>query len=260
MSKKQLSGKKILLADDDEYNLLLSEIIFKDWGMAYDFASDGIVALQKSEAKKYDILMFDIHMPGMTGQNLVRKIRMDKNNPNKDGHILTVTANILKSDLKGYLLDGFDDFILKPYKEEELYNKLCNALSIPVHTNNKKTKKQSSVKSFQDLIDITELSKVAKGDKEFERKMIDSFIKNTEISLRKMKKNLQVGNFHEVGEAAHKMLSSFRYFNIRQIVPNLEEIEEKCLHKVNTLEAGNIANSTIKSIDNLLKELKKTYN
>lgn len=259
MTEKQLEGKKILVADDDEYNLLLTEAIFKDWGMEYDFASTGIEALQKSEARKYDILLFDIHMPGMTGQNLVRKIRMDNKNPNNDGHILTMTANILKSDLKGYLLDGFDDFILKPYKEEELYNKLCNALSIPVLRKNGNNKKQDSIDNSRSLIDLTELTKTAKGDKEFERKMIDSFIENTETSLIKMKKALQTGSFRTLGEVAHKMLSSFRYFNISQIVKNLEEIEEKCLYGGNSLETGNVANSTIQSIESLLQGLKNKY-
>ncbi len=257
--EKQLSGKKILLADDDEYNLMLSEAIFKDWGMVYDFASNGLEALQKSEAEKYDILMFDIHMPGMNGQTLVRKIRQDSKNPNTEGNVLTMTANILKSDLKSYLVDGFNDFILKPYKEEELYNKLCAVLNIPVQKKRRKPMKKVTTKNSGSLIDLGELRNTAKGDEEFERKMIRSFIKNSTSYIREMKQSMETGNFVNVGELAHKMLGSFRFFKIETIVRNLEDIEEKCLRTGNHREAASIAKTTIISIEELLSALKEEY-
>jgi CheY-like chemotaxis protein len=188
-------------------------------------------------------------MPGIKGNDLVRRIRQDIKNPNHNSLILTMTANVLKYDLKTYLRDGFDDFILKPYHENELYNKLCSVLNIPA------TKNRKNVNHKPDILDLTELEKTARGDKDFEQKMIESFINSTNISLSRMRKGYENRNWKLTGEAAHKMTSSFRYFGIKPILKKLEMIEHYCLYSETPELSVDVIAETTKSIDKMLQKL-----
>ena len=65
LSESLLKGKKILFADDDEYNLLLAETVLGNWEASYTLAANGEEALSLAKTNLFDILVLDIHMPRM---------------------------------------------------------------------------------------------------------------------------------------------------------------------------------------------------
>jgi CheY-like chemotaxis protein len=73
-------------------------------------------------------VLLDIRMPVMMGTEVVEKVRNEKNNLNAKTKMLAVTANIMESEISNYLKSGFDGYIIKPFGEEYLYNKICNLL------------------------------------------------------------------------------------------------------------------------------------
>jgi DNA-binding NarL/FixJ family response regulator len=76
-------------------------------------------------------------MPGILGVEVLEQVKRDVKNPNHQTKMLAVTANIMESDIQKYMNSGFDGYILKPFREEELYNKICNLLNLE-HTLPKK--------------------------------------------------------------------------------------------------------------------------
>jgi DNA-binding response OmpR family regulator len=111
---------KILLAEDD----LNLGVLLVDYLEAEDFevklCKDGEIALKAYKENTFDLCLLDVMMPKMDGFTLAREIRVnDKKIP-----ILFITARSLKDDkLKGYDL-GADDYITKPFDEEELLWKI----------------------------------------------------------------------------------------------------------------------------------------
>jgi len=250
-----LKGKKVLFADDDENNVLLAEAILNSWNTNFIIAYNGREALELLLKEKFDIALVDIHMPELYGDKVVKKIRKDKNNPNNRTKMLAVTANVLESDLKKYLQSGFDDFILKPFNETDLYNKICSLLEIKSKPALVPPEKIKTKPEKNDLVDTTMLLKTAKGDLTFYNKMIDTFIENTEKSLDEINRNKEKEDWKGIGEEAHKLQSSFRYFKLMHCTGKLAEVENLALRTKQYEKLPALVNLLNKDIKNVLEEM-----
>lgn len=111
---------KILLAEDDlNLGMLLVDYLETE-GFDVKLCKDGALALKAFLASPYDLCLLDVMMPQVDGFSLAKEIRAS----NKKIPILFITARSLKEDkLKGYGL-GADDYIIKPFDEEELLWKI----------------------------------------------------------------------------------------------------------------------------------------
>ena len=117
MHKEKL---KILLAEDDlNLGVLLVDYLQAE-GFDVRLCKDGELALKAFLAEQFDLCLFDVMMPVMDGFTLAKKVRIK----NKKVPIIFITARSQKEDkLKGYDL-GADDYITKPFDEEELLWKI----------------------------------------------------------------------------------------------------------------------------------------
>lgn len=110
----------ILLAEDDlNLGILLVDYLEAE-GFDVKLCKDGELALKSFQANTYDLCLLDVMMPKIDGFSLAKEIRLkDKKIP-----IIFITAKSLKEDkLIGYNL-GADDYITKPFDEEELLWKI----------------------------------------------------------------------------------------------------------------------------------------
>lgn len=117
MHKERL---KILLAEDDlNLGMLLVDYLETE-GFDVKLCKDGELALKAFQSNTYDVCILDVMMPKLDGFSLAKSIRLkDKKIP-----VIFITAKSLKEDkLKGYDL-GADDYITKPFDEEELLWKI----------------------------------------------------------------------------------------------------------------------------------------
>lgn len=117
MSKERL---KILLAEDDlNLGVLLVDYLESE-GFDVKLCKDGELALKAFQNNSYDLCLLDVMMPKMDGFSLAKEIRGgDKNIP-----LIFITAKTLREDkLAGYDL-GADDYVTKPFDEEELLWKI----------------------------------------------------------------------------------------------------------------------------------------
>lgn len=110
----------ILLAEDDpNLGILLSDYLQAS-GFQVTLCKDGEQALSAFGSQSFDLCLFDVMMPKMDGYTLAKNIR----NLNPEIPLIFITAKTLKEDkLKGYGL-GADDYITKPFDEEELLWKI----------------------------------------------------------------------------------------------------------------------------------------
>jgi DNA-binding response OmpR family regulator len=117
MSKERFN---ILLAEDDlNLGVLLIDYLETE-GFAVKLCKDGELALRAFQNHSFDLCLLDVMMPKMDGFALAKAIRIK----NKQIPILFISAKSLKEDkLKGYGL-GADDYITKPFDEEELLWKI----------------------------------------------------------------------------------------------------------------------------------------
>lgn len=104
--------KKILIVEDDnDIHNLIKEILEKEHYKTID-AYSGTETLMILEKEKVDLILLDLMLPGLNGEEIIPKI---KNIP-----IIVISAKISPEDKVNVLLDGANDYITKPFNSEEL--------------------------------------------------------------------------------------------------------------------------------------------
>ena len=116
MSGEAASGR-VLLAEDNEINILLAGEILRQVGLAYACARNGREAVAAAAAEDFDLILMDVHMPEMDGLEAARRIRALAGSRGRVP-IVAMTANAMKSDRDACLEAGMDDFISKPFKPD----------------------------------------------------------------------------------------------------------------------------------------------
>lgn len=124
LSRGKLSGKHILLVDDNKMNVLLAQTVLKKWEMGFDSAYDGKAALELFKRNDYDLILTDIQMPVMGGVELTHEVRYNGDFKKSRIPILGITAHVLQEDREAYLKAGMNDLVLKPFLEQELIDKI----------------------------------------------------------------------------------------------------------------------------------------
>ena len=113
----QLSGKTILIAEDNEANGLLYKIILeKKYSLI--FAHNGKEAVEKAISFKPNLIIMDINMPLMNGERALVNIR--KNDILKNVPIIAVTSYAMKGDKSRLLSMGFNEYMSKPIDYKKL--------------------------------------------------------------------------------------------------------------------------------------------
>ncbi len=109
----------ILVAEDNLANQVLMEAQLEALGYSADFADDGLEALELWKTGNYQLLLTDIRMPKMNGNELIRQIRVEELST-APIPIIAVTANAMESDTKQCLEAGANDVLSKPFTLEAL--------------------------------------------------------------------------------------------------------------------------------------------
>jgi CheY-like chemotaxis protein len=117
-----LAGKRILIADDDEMNKYLAQHILESYNVDIDTANDGKEALEKILNENFDLVLMDLHMPEMGGVDVVKAIRQK----GIDIKIIAITGNVLPSEREKCFKAGMNEYIAKPYDENELLIKIID--------------------------------------------------------------------------------------------------------------------------------------
>lgn len=118
----------LLVVDDARMNLLVIEMIFKKLNISYDTATNGHDALEAFEKTRYDLVLTDIEMPGMDGIELTKKIRTHADIQKSQIPVIAITGHINQDSHQYYLSAGLNDYLVKPYKEKELLEKILDYL------------------------------------------------------------------------------------------------------------------------------------
>ncbi len=124
--KRDFSGTRVLLVEDNEINREIAQDILADAGLAVDTAEDGVIAVERAGRVSYALILMDLQMPNMDGLTATCHIR---NLPlNGKTPILAMTANAFVEDKARCLDAGMSDFISKPVDPDELYEILVRWL------------------------------------------------------------------------------------------------------------------------------------
>ncbi len=124
---------RILLAEDNVINQKVALHILSKLGYRADAVSNGLEALEAVKCTEYDLVLMDLMMPEMDGEEATRLIRREVP-ASRQPWIIAMTANVMKEDRERYLAAGMNDFIPKPVRIEHLVNVLLSVQPISIVT------------------------------------------------------------------------------------------------------------------------------
>ena len=126
-----LTGKRVLLAEDIEMNQVIAVTILEGSGLVVDVVSDGAEAVERISQEPggtYDIVLMDIQMPCMDGYEAARRIRVLDDPVRANIPIVAVTANAFEEDRQLALDAGMNGHLAKPYDIPQIMATLENIL------------------------------------------------------------------------------------------------------------------------------------
>ena len=113
--------EKVLVVEDNRSNQMLMKVLLKKLNLSFEFANDGIEAVDAFKTNKYDIIFMDENMPNMNGIEATSLIlEYEKENNLKHTPIVALTANALKGDRERFLEAGMDEYLTKPIDKNKL--------------------------------------------------------------------------------------------------------------------------------------------
>lgn len=119
---------RVLIADDIEDNRQLLEQLLTPVGFEIRLATNGAEAIREFEQWHPHLILMDFRMPVMDGHEAIRRIRALAGG--KEPRIIAVTASALDENRQDLMAIGADDFLSKPFREIELFQKIHNQVGV----------------------------------------------------------------------------------------------------------------------------------
>lgn len=246
-----LKGYRILVAEDDSVNEELLRTILNQWGLAADFAENGEKLMTLLKKNTYNLILMDIHMPGMSGVEVATKIRNELEGTVKDIPIIALTADVLSSTKGKIISSGINNVLYKPINAETLYLSIASELGL------------KAVSSFTPDIPLDWEIKTEKINLEY---LIESCGQNKNQLLKILSGSFEKlieynaslaaaykeQDFDQLYFIAHKLGSILKILGILELDPRLTQLKEN-IHS-NLTHAEEEMQDTITYVDTVIKK------
>jgi len=241
-----LKNKTVLLVDDEPFNRLLLKAIFDGVDMTLLEAANGVEALEIIQSNEIDVVLLDVHMPEMDGNELVARIVES----NREDNLVVVglTASLDDATRKKMLLEGWTEVLTKPIKPEEL-SEILQRLTV---TNS-------------DIIDMDKtnfdgLRKLSNNNMVIYRDLLETFVKSTNNGREALQSLLEEKQWHSIGEKAHQLAAPFKHFDAMQCYGTLKEIEKLGKNSESTDKIPELVASFLDDSSSVLEQIQTEIN
>jgi signal transduction histidine kinase/CheY-like chemotaxis protein/HPt (histidine-containing phosphotransfer) domain-containing protein len=263
--EKEPVNARILVVEDDNLNRLLLKTIFSAYeGIIITEAADAQEGLKWIEETRFDLIITDIQMPGMSGIEMIKKMKSMPDKTNTDTPILAFTADITPETAKEILDCGINDYITKPVDENRLLNKIFELLSgstnildskvFPSAVENHSTVNVSDHEKAK-LYSIESLKRFTGNDTESLIIIIEAFISDTREHLLSLESVLKRKEFGTVYPVVHKMSNMFGILKVTQGSVELNSLIKLKNNSLTEQEILPHVNNLIKIGKELMKDL-----
>ncbi|NOX77204.1 MAG: response regulator [Gammaproteobacteria bacterium] len=209
----QLSHVRVLIAEDNSINAKLIQTILLQAGATTMLVQNGHEAVEQVCTNVFDIVLMDIHMPGMNGVDATKIIR---SRAHHDNHrripILGLTANALEEDHRFFLSAGMDDVLIKPISVDKLLREITHWLSAPSHIGKKSlaTTGYHHAEQTEGTVHTDQLG----VSQELADALFEMLTAELPAVLEQLQAAFDAQNFDSLREQIHRLLGGISYCNV----------------------------------------------
>lgn len=210
----------ILLAEDNDVNQELAVTLLEKRGYHVTVVNNGKEALAALSKRKFDLVLMDVQMPLMNGLQATQMIRKVEKKMKSHLPIIAMTAYAMKEDRQRCLNAGMDDYISKPIRAAELYDKIARLLVEKSSVRKTVKKKIKTVQkenrkptvdikiSTDPVLDDKTIQSQFFGDDELLGRIIKLFLTGTPKLLKEIRDGIKNGDAATFERAAHSIKGS----------------------------------------------------
>jgi CheY-like chemotaxis protein len=251
---------RVLVAEDNEFNAQLLELLLTRQGHQVQIATNGIDALALASESDFDLLLLDIHMPEMDGFQVVRAIRERESGTGQHLPVIALTARSRKEDRELCLAAGMDDFLVKPLRAADLKIAVSRLAGSAAASRSDNLLQEQSDYS---VLDSKMLLSICGEDEQVLAKISESFRNHLPLQLTEIGDALRENDSRRLREAAHRFSGIVLAFSTiaGNVSSQLEELAandrlEDCHPVFKQLEE--LARELLKQLDGIsIKALKQ---
>ncbi len=243
-----LTGKQILLVDDDPVGIKYLETILNYFGASCTSYVGGISFRDQFQPEPFDLVILDIQMPEFSGFEVLKKLR--ESEYYQATPILAMTANVFVEEWGNLVKAGFDELLIKPFQESALVSIIGkffpeNILHQKAETN------LPDIQQSRYL--LSDLRKFCMGDEHLLQDILSELIMQTRKELQLLKTAWLNNRFEEILEISHQMAS--RLGQIQSPAAQIARKIETNLKMSNKNGLAELLSQLDKEVTTLLDEL-----
>lgn len=220
----------VLVVEDTEVNQILLEKYFQQDGHQVKLVSEGESALQAYSEAVYDLVLIDLSLPRMNGEEVAKQIRAKDASKGKiTPPIICITAHVAIDESQ--LEQHFDGVITKPFDSKKLFKVISSKLELEATSGSKET----------NLIDLDE-------------ELATAFLSIAESQLDELQQAYVAKDVSKIRLLSHRFRSQIGYFKASGLLTDLEALEDACLSSEEQ-KIEQLVPAVIESTRLLLKDL-----
>lgn len=261
--KHMLSGKKILVVDDETFNLDVCKRILLNRGAEVLTAYNGHSAIEQisSDGNSIDLIFMDLRMPELDGIEATKYIRKTLNWKKP---IIALTGEAFTDKIKECIMAGMDDFIQKPFYQKQIETKLIKYLHLTKFTSNNGNK--NNVANNESLSDVSNIQYsvdsllyMIDGKKEHLKGLLETLVTQNNGYINELNKACEETNWNRIKSISHTIKTSLRYLDLKPYADLCQELENAGRNKDTTVDL--IAKAAIihKVVTELSKKIQEDY-
>lgn len=208
-----LDSKKVLLVDDNAINRKVASEMLKKIGLEVMLAESGKKAIHLAENNYFDVILMDVQMPEMNGIEAMKTI---KKLPIQIPYIVAVTAYAMQEDKNNLLMQGFDGYLAKPIKLENLIEIFTEVE--PLKTGENLEIQEINLDVWNSLKDI--------ADTDFVQESVEDCIHETNILIKEIWQYFDNQDFENIQKHLHTLKGSTATVGFARFAKQTEILEQ----------------------------------
>ncbi|SFW53923.1 Response regulator receiver domain-containing protein [Sinomicrobium oceani] len=209
MPANGLQGVRILAVDDDPLITRLYEKLVVPYGADFKAINDPKAALVHLRTESYDLVIFDMKMPGLSGYALKKELE-------KEGIVLRntiiATANVMLTPEDASRMESFDRILFKPLRKTNVLKTISDLLGL-------ENVSEKGDEEGKGIYDLTDLKAYTGDDEEALQEIVELMIGENKKELVVFKQALDDRDYDALANVVHKMASRFAQVRISPPMP-----------------------------------------
>lgn len=206
---------KVLVAEDNENNKKLIEMLLKRLGVEFDIVSNGQEAVQYFKENKYNLIFMDVNMPILDGISATKEIlNIKKSNNLSKTPIVALTANAVEGDREKYLENGMDGYLSKPI----IMKNLIEIFELFIGPKTTLIKVENIASNLDLPLDVAQI-------------ILDNFKEEITKDLGELKNFIEQNNNEEISKKAHYIKNSCLNVGLNEAIKIVEDMEKNEIEK-----------------------------